>query len=167
MKKIESRRQLQQEVVGFRSRFKSVLLATASPENVPDASYTPYILDQNGKICIFVSQLAQHTSNLLDAPKASLLWIANEADSRNLFARRRLTLQCTVGEVAASGEQRDQLLVQMQQTHGKTIEVLRSLPDFHLFSLEAYQGNYVRGFGQAFSATGDELLAWLENSSEK
>ena len=73
MKKIESN--LPQEVISFRRNFKSVVLATVSPEGVPDASYTPYILDDNGNILIFISELAQHTKNLISSPVASLLWI--------------------------------------------------------------------------------------------
>ncbi len=160
MKKIESN--LPQEVIDFRSNFKSVVLATVSSEGAPDASYTPFILDDNGNILIFVSELAQHTKNLINSPQVSLLWIADEEHSRNLFARRRLTLQCDAWKLQNGTAQWDDALTRMQQTHGKTIEVLRSLPDFHLFSLEASHGNYVRGFARAFSASGDELRSWLK-----
>ena len=160
MKKIESN--LQQEVIDFRSKFKSVVLATLSSGGVPDASYTPYILDDNGNIFIFVSELAQHTKNLINLPKVSLLWIADEEHSRNLFARQRLTLQCDVKETPPDTIQWNAVLTRMQHVHGKTIEVLRSLPDFHLFTLEARHGNYVRGFAKAFSASGDELRSWLK-----
>ena len=152
---------LQQEVIDFRSKFKTVVLATVSSEGLPDASYTPYILDDNGSILIFVSELAQHTKNLIDLPTISLLWIADEEHSRNLFARQRLTLQCTARELLRDTAQWDTALTRLQHVHGKTIEVLRSLPDFHLFTLEARHGNYVRGFAKAFTATGDELRSWM------
>lgn len=153
---------LQQEVIDFRSKFKSVVLATTSSGGVPDASYTPYILDDNGNILIFVSELAQHTKNLINLPLVSLLWIENEEHSRNLFARQRLTLQCETKELLSDSAQWDAALTSMQHTHGKTIEVLRSLPDFHLFTLKARHGNYVRGFARAFTASGDELRSWLK-----
>ena len=160
MKKIESN--LPQEVISFRRNFKSVVLATVSPEGVPDASYTPFILDDNGNILIFISELAQHTKNLISSPVASLLWIEDEKQSRNLFARQRLTLQCDARELLNDTAQWDIALTQMQHIHGKTIEVLRSLPDFHLFTLDARRGNYVRGFAKAFSASGDELRSWIK-----
>lgn len=160
MKKTEPN--LHQEVIDFRRYFKSVMLATVSPDGAPDASYTPYILDDNGDISIFVSELAQHTKNLIHSPKVSLLWIADEKESRNLFARRRLILQCDVTEPQPDAEQWNAALTRMQHQHGKTIEVLRSLPDFHLFTLEAHHGNYVRGFARAFTASGDELRSWLK-----
>lgn len=160
MKKTESNLPL--EVIDFRNTFKSVVLATSSPVGVPDASYTPYMLDDSGDIFIFVSELAQHTQNVLHSPMASLLWIEDEEHSRNLFARRRLTLQCDAREVQRDTAQGDAVLTHMQHLHGKTIEVLRSLPDFHLFRLQAQQGNYVRGFARAFTAAGDELRSWLK-----
>ena len=153
---------LPQEVIDFRSNFKSVVLATLSSDGTPDASYTPYILDDSGNILIFVSELARHTKNLINTPKISLFWIEDEEHSRNLFARRRLTLQCDARELHSDTAQWNAALTRMQHIHGKTIEVLRSLPDFHLFTLEAYRGNYVRGFARAFTASGNELHSWLK-----
>jgi putative heme iron utilization protein len=164
MKKIESQQELQEEVSAFHRGFKTVLLATASADGIPDASYSPYILDDNGAVCIFVSELAQHTSNLASTCRASLLWIADEAQCRNPFARPRLSLQCNAVELPSQSAQWERRLTRLQQAHGKTIEVLRTLPDFHLFALEAYSGNYVRGFSQAFSATGEQLAGWLREN---
>lgn len=157
---------LRQEVFDFHRNFKSVILATATFEGDPDASYTPYLLDDSGDIFIFVSELAQHTKNLINSPKASLLWISGEEESRNLFARRRLTLQCEAIAQQSDTAQWNAVLTRMQHLHGKTIEVLRSLPDFHLFRLKARRGNYVRGFAQAFPASGDELQSWLQGSAD-
>ncbi len=153
---------LPQEVIDFRYNFKSVVLATISSDGDPDASYTPYTPDDSGNFLIFVSELAQHTKNLLHSPKISLLWIEAEEHSRNLFARRRLTLQCDARELQSGTAQWDAALTRMQHLHGKTIEVLRSLPDFHLFTLTAHRGNYVRGFAKAFTASGEELRSWLK-----
>ncbi len=158
----ETEPNLPQEVIDFRNNFKSVVLATISSDGDPDASYTPFDVDNGGNILIFVSELAQHTKNLFHSPKISLLWIEGEEHSRNLFARRRLTLQCDATELHSGTAQWDAALTRMQQIHGKTIGVLRSLPDFHLFTLEARHGNYVRGFARAFTASGDELRSWLK-----
>ena len=153
---------LQQEVIDFRGTFKTVVLATVSSVGAPDASYTPFTMDDNGNILIFVSELAQHTQNLIDSPAISLLWIADEEHSRNLFARQRLTLQCDARELLRDTAQWDTALTRLQHVHGKTIEVLRSLPDFHLYTLKAHHGNYVRGFAKAFTSQGDELRSWLK-----
>jgi putative heme iron utilization protein len=146
---------LQQEARNFRDGFQSVLIATASLKGDPDISYAPFVLNETGAICIYVSQLARHTQNLLECPTASLMFIAGEQDSRNLFARRRLILQCRAEPV--TGVEAEPVLQQMQTQLGKTVELLRSLPDFLLFRFEVENGSYIRGFGQAWSLVGNDL----------
>ena len=38
----------------------------------------------------------------------------------------------------------------MNDQFGETVELLRSLPDFHLLALTAVKGRYIAGFGKAF-----------------
>ncbi len=147
--------QLQQSARALRDRCKSVLLATVSPEGVPEASYAPYILDDDEAICIYVSELAAHTRHLLANPRASLMFIQPEAEARNLFARERLVLQCRAEEVR--GNEADSLLARMESLFGETVTLLRSLPDFHLFRFQVEEGSYVRGFGQAWKVRGNRL----------
>jgi putative heme iron utilization protein len=142
--------QLQEEARQFRDQFKTVLLATSGADGSADASYSPCIPDASGDICIFVSELARHTQNLLAQPQAGLMFIADEKDSRNLFARKRLMLNASAKMVQRNEAEWHDIMERMQQTHGNTIKLLMSLPDFHLFRLVIEGGTYVRGFGQAF-----------------
>lgn len=72
---------------------KSVQLATLNAQGEPEASYAPCLIESQ-RVYLFLSQLASHTQNLLRTPVCSLMWIADEQSSRNLFARERLILQC-------------------------------------------------------------------------
>jgi len=146
---------LQQQAQDFRAGFQSVLIATTSPQGEPDISYAPFVLDDSGCVCIYISQLARHTGNLLERPRASLMFIAGEQDSRNLFARQRLILQCTARQVPEA--EAEPVLQQMQARFGKTLELLRSLPDFLLFRLDVENGSFIKGFGQAWSLEGNDL----------
>ncbi|WP_293647610.1 HugZ family protein [Thiolapillus sp.] len=146
---------LQQQVQDFRAGFQSVLIATTSLEGEPDISYAPFVLDDSGRVCIYISQLARHTRNLLEQPRASLMFIAGEQDSRNLFARQRLILQCTARRVPEA--EAEPVLQQMQARFGKTLELLRSLPDFLLFRLDVENGSFIKGFGQGWSLEGNGL----------
>ena len=146
---------LQKQAQDFRAGFQSVLIATTSPEGEPDISYAPFVLDDSGRVCIYISQLARHTRNLAAQPQASLMFIAAEQESRNLFARQRLILQCTAHQVPEA--ETEPVLQQMQSQFGKTLELLRSLPDFHLFRFEVETGSYIKGFGQAWSLEGNDL----------
>ena len=40
---------------------------------------------------------------------------------------------------------------------GQVMQLLESLPDFHLFELQLQGGRYVRGFGQAYDLAGERL----------
>ena len=146
---------LQRQACAFRDRFETVLLATVDADCVPGISYAPFVLDDDQAICIYISELAEHTRNLMNRPRASLMFISEEKDARNLFARERLVLQCHGEELR--GEAARPILERMEACFGKTMELLRSLPDFHLFRFQVETGSYIRGFGQAWSLEGNGL----------
>ena len=128
---------------------RSLQLATKSENDEALSSYTPFILHDD-HFYIFVSELASHTQNLLRNAFGSVMLIEDEAQAKNIFARKRLITQCQVKEVNRQSDDAEALLDQMQSELGNTISVLRTLPDFHLFELLPIHGNYVQGFGQAF-----------------
>lgn len=130
---------------------KTLLLATASKDGAPDISYAPYVRDPSGRFYIYVSELAAHTVNLMNNPQASILFIHPESESANLFARERAVFGCSVDEVSGDDDNYNQQLQALQKKFGEVVSVLRSLPDFHLFELTPTKGQYVVGFGRAFS----------------
>jgi putative heme iron utilization protein len=150
--------ELQQEAINFRREFDAVTLSTTSPDGIPDAGYAPCLLDSEGRCHLLISQLAQHTKNLLLHPVASLMWIEDKATSANAFARRRLILQCRAENINRDSPEWDHILGQMEEQHGNTVQLLANLPDFMLFRFDAVEGNYIRGFAQAHPVTGNDLV---------
>ncbi|WP_430460640.1 HugZ family protein [Thalassolituus sp. LLYu03] len=144
----------------FIAGFNSVILATASVNQdgyaEPESSYAP-VLQHDDCFYIYVSALALHTRNLLQYKTASLLFIEDEAQAQNLFARRRVTLQVSAQEVARDSEQWQILLQAMQDKHGKMVGLLRTLNDFHLLKLTPVSGGYTAGFGKAYRLVGEGL----------
>jgi putative heme iron utilization protein len=138
------------EVREFRSAFHSVLMATVNQDGVPEASYAPYVTDDNDSYYIFVSGLARHTRDFHETGHVSLQFIENEDSAQNLFARRRLTLLCDVSAIPRESPVHREILEHFTQRFGRFINTLRGLPDFQLFRLTPRCGLYVRGFGQAF-----------------
>ncbi len=134
---------------------KTVSLSTLSTAGYPEISYAPYLREENGNFYIFVSELAHHTRNLMQNPVASILFAAPESETRNLFARERAFFNCSVTELARDTDRCDALLDKMQDSFGNTLELLRKLPDFHLFELKPEKGQYTVGFGKAFSIQAD------------
>ncbi len=151
------REKLEREMRAFRGTRRSVVLATADGEGLPDASYAPCLEDAQGNVYIFVSGLARHTQNLLAAGRVSVLFIEDEGETANVFARRRLTLDCTATPIPRDHPDWSGVLDGLAERLGKLVETLRGLADFQLFRLTARSATYVRGFGQTFRFEGEGL----------
>jgi heme oxygenase (biliverdin-IX-beta and delta-forming) len=141
---------LRHEAREFQSAFRSVLMATVNRDGVPEASYAPYVMDDDGSYYVFVSGLARHTRDFQESGHVSLQFIENEDSAQNLFARRRLTLLCDVSAIPRASPVHEEILEHFTQSFGRFVNTLRGLPDFQLFRLTPRSGLYVRGFGQAF-----------------
>lgn len=143
--------ELQQSIQQHQDKFKTLLLSSLSATtSAPELSYSPYSCDQQGCFYIFISDLAGHSKNLRRHSECGLMFIADESDSRNLFARQRLTYQCKADLVVASDPCYQPQLELLQRQCGDVVKLLRSLPDFRLFRLQPISGRYVVGFGKAY-----------------
>ena len=67
-------------------------LATSDEAGVPAASTVPYRLSYG--LVILVSELAKHTAHLLGTRRCAVLFLEDEGEAVNLFARKRLTIGC-------------------------------------------------------------------------
>lgn len=148
--------QLAQAYREFIASFKTVLMATSSTMNQPEASYAPY-LELDGHYFIFISELALHTKNLAQTKQCSLLFIEDEDKTKNLFARKRVSLQCHAELIPKDSANYHATLVLFQARFGKFMQLLQTLPDFHLFCLKPQSGNYIAGFGQAYTLSSSDL----------
>lgn len=129
----------------------SLSLATLDAVGTPSLSYTPFIYHK-GAFYILVSQLAEHTAHLKAQPKASVMLIADESETRNIYARQRLIVQIKANSLGPVTEQSgSELLTVMEDKLGNTVSLLKTLSDFELFELKlASDVRYVEGFGRAY-----------------
>lgn len=134
--------------------FQTVLLSTCSVDAAPEISYSPYAVVE-GKLYIFLSDLARHTANLKNNPKASLLFIESEADAKNLHARTRVTFKAQAEIVDRESEEAKNALAAMESRFGQIMQLLASLPDFHFFALTTQEAVLVRGFADAHPVSCD------------
>ncbi|MEN8132043.1 MAG: DUF924 family protein [Pseudomonadota bacterium] len=153
----QSSAELSNELLEFRSTFRSVLLSTVSQESIPEVSYAPCVTDEEGNVYIYVSGLSRHTHNLRNTGRVSLLFIEDEGPVRNIFARKRLSYSCETKALSSDSADWSQILDRFKERFGKFVDTLRLLPDFQLFKLTPASGNYIRGFGQAYSFKGAGL----------
>lgn len=135
---------------------QTLIMSTASANNIPNISYAPFVRDQYGTFYVYLSEMAEHTGNLLNNPQASVLLIRPESESPNLFARERAIFNCIVRKIARDDEAYPIRLQALNDKFGAVISLLRTLTDFHLFALQPQSGRYIAGFGKAFTITIDD-----------
>ena len=135
-------------------QFKTVLMATSTPDGEPEISYSPYVIVER-RLYVFVSDLSLHTGNLKSNPRASLLFIENESQSENLHARRRVTFPVQAALVTRDDPRWQTVLDHMENKFGEIMAVLKSLPDFHLFEMNTASAVIVRGFADAHTVECD------------
>lgn len=141
---------------GFPEKFQSVILATVSDQGVPHSSYAPFVMDSDKNMYILASTLAIHTQNLRSTGKASVLFIEDERDSPKIFARPRLTFDCTVIEIERDTPEWTTKVNQLQDRQGEIVGMIRQLLDFHLLQLTPTGGRFVSSFGKIFDI-GEDL----------
>lgn len=148
---------LAREIVAFRDSFRSMVMATVNNAAEPDSSYAPFVVNEQNEIFVFVSALARHTRNLIEQGRASLMFIEDESQAANVFARRRLVYQCQSEPVARDTDEWRQTMVLFDARFGQFMETLKALPDFQLLRLVPLKGSYVTGFGKAYQLEGESL----------
>lgn len=148
------------EFRAFIGEFKSIILATVSPDGLPESSYAP-ALQQDGSFYIFVSQLATHTANLQHAistrTTVSLMLIQPESEAKNLFARQRAVINASPVLIERTAPEWPRKMDAMQEALGDTVKLIRQLGDFQLIRLQPLSANYVAGFGKAYKLSGNNL----------
>jgi putative heme iron utilization protein len=121
----------------------------------PFGSIAPYCADDQGRPIIYISQIAQHTKNILADPRVSLTVVEHNDASDDVQAHGRVTcvgdaVQVGGGEAAAreryfryfpSSRQYD-------QTH-----------DFAFFRLQLVRVRFIGGFGQIHWLEPQEFIA--------
>ncbi|MGS3175366.1 heme utilization protein HutZ [Aeromonas sanarellii] len=151
---------LQPEIREFRDGCRTLQLATVDGEGNPNASYAPFVLQEDGYY-VLISEIARHARNLQQVPKVSLMLIEDETGARELFARKRLTFDAVAEVVARDDVRWKNAIAALEGRFGDIVKGLSNLKDFVLFRLKPEQGLFVKGFGQAFRVSGDELVDFV------
>jgi len=136
---------------------KSCLLATVSYSGVPLQSYAPVHVDERRCFRIYVSSMAKHYSHLKRGGIACLSLMEDEAAAETIFARRRLTVDCSCAQIDRASEAWSEGMAMLEERHGETLAYLRGLKDFDLFELTPKEGRLVLGFGKAYRVFGSAL----------
>lgn len=135
------------EYLTFTDHTKTIMLSTVNKYGQPFISYAPFV-KKNGKLYIYISKIANHYYHIENHPAVDVMFIEDEMQCRNLFARQRARFACTAINLGNKGY--EDIFDLFGQIFGESmIRMLQEL-DFSLFELTVHEGRYVVGFGQAF-----------------
>ena len=139
------------------NEFKSIQLGTVNTEGIPEASYSPAIVDDERNFYVHVSELSSHTANLRETSRASVLVIEDESIANNIFARKRVGFTCSAELIERRSTGWEKAMNQFEDKFGKMVDFLKTMEDFHLFRLRPEKGRLVIGFGKAYEVMGENL----------
>jgi len=150
----------------FLEGVSSLMLATCDASGRPNASYAPFVTDDDRNFYVYISGLSTHTQNLAETGKVSVMAIEDEATTQQIFARGRLTFECSVVELDRETDAWQAIADRFQDRFGKIIDVFRPLPDFRIVQLVPSSGRFVMGFGAAYDVSGDNLDRLVQVTGE-
>lgn len=148
-------------MINFISNIKTAVIGSIDINNHPFSSYAPYIYDNN-RFYIYISSIATHTKNLEENSSASLFFIEDESKTENLFARKRISLQCDSTKIARDSKRFEEVFALLDRKFDSSmVAILKKMIDFNLFELKVQSGEATFGFGSAYLIGGinmDELV---------
>jgi putative heme iron utilization protein len=149
------------------SDFQSVILGTQGNNGYPFSSYAPFYYD--GEIIyIFISDIATHAKNIQSTPKVSALFIEDESKSKNIFARKRISLQCDVTQICRENERFYSVMEHFQDKFETSIvTMLMGMKDFNLYALAPMYGEATFGFGEAYNIGGEKMNKLVSRNADK
>lgn len=144
-------------MLDFIKEFKSTVIGTIDEKGLPFGSYAPFVHHKH-RFYIFISDVATHARNLKRTQKASLLFIEDESKSAQIFARKRISLQCTSKLVERDEKHFNEVMDVFKAKFSEgMMQMLIGMADFNLYALRTDYGEATFGFGEAYSIGGEHM----------
>ena len=151
---------LEPEIAEFRQTRRTLQLATVDESGKPTVSYAPFVHNELGYF-VFISEIAQHARNVKSNPAVSMMMIEDESESKELYARKRLSFDAQASFVERDSELWTRVLGQLAERFGDIVSTLSKMSDFKLYQLTPEQGLYVKGFGKAYQVSNEDLVDFV------
>lgn len=142
------------EAKKFLRSTRSGILSTHSTrfDGYPFGSVAPFVLDHTCQPVILISNIAEHTKNIIANPKVSLLVFAGAED---LQANARLTL---LGEAAKINKDEDANLRARYLRYLPQAISYFDMHDFAFYRIQIRQARFIGGFGKMSWLSEHDLL---------
>lgn len=148
------------KLLSLRDELRALILATIDEDGFPSLSTLPFVW-LNDAFWVLMSDLSPHTRHVRVSPTVEIMLMEDESEVSNIYNRARVTWRADVNRVERADSRADEVLAGLRERHGKIVEVLLQLPDFHLHRIAPGSGRLVNGFGKAFKIDGFELVEHL------
>ena len=150
----------------FIAKIQTAIIGTLDKNNHPFSSYAPYVYDTN-RFYVYLSDIATHAKNLQRNPRASLFFVEDESKTENVFARKRVSLQCDSQKIERGSERFEVVLdLFAQRFDGKMVSTLKKMTDFNLYEFKVTYGEATFGFGKAYFVGGEHMDELVERTGE-
>jgi len=147
--------------------YQSVVLGTQGSNGYPFSSYAPFYYDGE-HIYIFISNIATHAKNIQTTPRASALFIEDESKNENIFARKRISLQCDVTYLSREDERFNTVMEHFKDKFDTSmVTMLMGMKDFNLYALRPIYGEATFGFGEAYQIGGEKMNELVVRRGDK
>lgn len=148
----------------FLANIQTAIIGTLDSHKHPFSSYAPYVYDEN-RFYVYISEIATHAKNLQKNPKVSLFFVEDESKTENIFARKRISLQCDSQKVARGSECFEEVLgLFSQKFDAKMVATLKKMTDFNLYEFKVTYGEATFGFGKAYFVGGENMDELVERT---
>ena len=149
----------------YLENFQSLNINSLDENNIPFSSYAPFVR-LNHKYYVYLSAMAKHSNNLNTNPKSSLFFIEDESACKNIFARKRVMIQCDCKTIKKQSEEENTILNSFENKFDKEmVKTLRGMNDFQVFEFTPFYGEAVFGFGAAYNLGGDFFEEFVERNN--
>ena len=120
----------------------------------PFGSIVPYCVDEFCRPLIYISQIAQHTKNIVADPRVSLTVMERNVNSGDVQAHGRVT--CIAN--ARSIENHESAIRERYFRYFPSSRQYDQTHDFAFFRLELVRVRFIGGFGQIYWVEPDEFV---------
>ena len=149
----------------FLEPIKSLTISSLDDKRYPFSSYAPYV-KYNNKYYVYLSLMAKHSSNLTQNKIASIFFCEDEQDCKNIFAKKRVSIQCETLKLAQNTQNEEEILNEFKAKFGEEmVNMLKKMGDFYLFEFTPFYGEAVFGFGKAYNLGGENFEEFVQREN--
>ena len=149
----------------FLETLQSLTISSLDENKNPFSSYAPFV-KHNHKYYVYLSLMAKHSSNLTQNKIASIFFCEDEKDCKNIFGKKRVSIQCNVQRLEQNTKNETLILDQFRNKFGsEMVNMLHKMGDFYLFEFTPFYGEAVFGFGKAYNLGGENFEEFVQREN--